>query len=590
VSSSLEKLKAAQTVDDLAAMLGFKPSALAFLVYKLPAPQKYRTFDIPKRSGGTRTISAPEPRLKTLQKRLANVLYACREQIDKASGLPSLSHGFRKKHSIVTNARPHKRRRHVLNLDLQDFFPSFNFGRVRGFFLKNRHFALNEKVATLVAQIACHNNELPQGSPCSPIISDLIAHPMDVRLAQLAKKHRLTYSRYADDLTFSTGQKQFPAAVAGPDPGKPTRWLPGGELTATITKAGFRVHPGKTRMQFSINRQTVTGLTVNEKVNIRAGYYRYTRAMCNSVFQTGSYTRPASFNGAGNAAPIASLAPLEGILGHIHYIKTVGASGVVPTDDGAEPANRKEYKPPTGTRLLHKRFLLFRYFVCPERPIIVCEGKTDNVYLSLAIRRLPQFQPRLGAPSGAHFQLAISLFSYRNEAHKILDLYGSATWLKTFIESYAAQLQRFRFQPLAHPVIVLIDNDEGAGEIFSMLKKRYGITVELKSTLPFYHVTHNLYLVKTMESAGSGKSSIEDAFEQSVRDTLLDGKKFNPNKKHKAEGEYGKQVFAEKVVRAQAAAINFAGFASLLDRVVAAIDDYAVRRSRSISACVDTGA
>jgi 5S rRNA maturation endonuclease (ribonuclease M5) len=206
--------------------------------------------------------------------------------------------------------------------------------------------------------------------------------------------------------------------------------------------------------------------------------------------------------------------------------------------------------------------------------MIVCEGKTDNVYLSLAIRHLPQFQPRLAAPSDRHFKLAISIFSYRNEAHKILDLYGSASWLKPFMDSYAAQMQRFQYRPLHHPVIVLIDNDEGAGEIFSMLKKRYGVAVDLKSTKPFYHVTHNLYLVKTMESAGDGKSSIEDAFEQSVRDTVLDGKKFNPNKKHKADGEYGKQVFAEKVVRAQAATINFKGFAPLLDRLVAAIDDY----------------
>lgn len=578
VSSSLEKLKNAKAIDDLAAMLGFKPSTLAFLVYKLPAQHKYHTFDIPKRSGGTRTISAPEPRLKTLQKRLANVLYACREEIDKTSDLPSLSHGFRKKHSILTNARPHKRRRHVLNLDLQDFFSSFNFGRVRGFFLKNCHFALNAKIATLIAQIACHNNELPQGSPCSPIISDLIAHPMDVHLAQLSKKHRLTYSRYADDLTFSTGQKQFPAAVATPDPNAPTRWLPGRELLAPIAKSGFLVHPNKTRMQFRISRQVVTGLTVNEKVNIRADYYWYARAMCNSAFQTGTYRRPASYNGSGNAAPITSLAPLEGILSHIHYIKAAGAPGVAPTDEAVEPPKQQQHKPPTGTRLLHKRFLLFRYFVCPERPIIVCEGKTDNVYLSLAIRHLPQFQPRLGAPSGTHFHLAISLFSYRNEAHKILDLYGSATWLKSFMDSYAAQLQRFRYRPLHHPVIVLIDNDDGAAEIFSMLKKRYGIAVDLKSTKPFYHVTHNLYLVKTIESADNGKSSIEDAFEQSVRDTVLDGKKFNPNKKHKADGEYGKQVFAEKVVRAQAATINFKGFAPLLDRLVAAVDDYAKAR------------
>ena len=158
----------------------------------------------------------PIPQLKTLQRRLANVLYACRAEIDADSDRRPLSHGFRRNLSIITNARQHKRRRYVLTLDLQDFFPTFNFGRVRGFFLRNNSFKLNDKVATLVAQIACFENGLPQGSPCSPIIADMIAHLLDVRLAQLAKRRGLTYSRYADDLTFSTSQQIFPPSIAAP--------------------------------------------------------------------------------------------------------------------------------------------------------------------------------------------------------------------------------------------------------------------------------------------------------------------------------------------------------------------------------------
>jgi RNA-directed DNA polymerase len=149
-------------------VLGYKPSALAYIVYKIPDTQKYNKFKIPKRSGGEREISAPTAQLKRLQRHLANALYACRDEIDVDSGRRSLSHGFRRKHSIMTNARRHKRRRYVLNLDLQDFFPAFNFGRVRGFFIHNNSFKLHEKVATMVAQIACFENTLPQGSPCTP--------------------------------------------------------------------------------------------------------------------------------------------------------------------------------------------------------------------------------------------------------------------------------------------------------------------------------------------------------------------------------------------------------------------------------------
>ena len=108
----------------------------------------------------------------------------------------------------------HKNKRHVFNVDLKDFFPSLNFGRVRGFFIKNAHFQLEPKVATVIAQIACHDNELPQGSPCSPIISNFIGHLLDVRMANLAKKTKCNYSRYADDLTFSTNWKEFPEKLA----------------------------------------------------------------------------------------------------------------------------------------------------------------------------------------------------------------------------------------------------------------------------------------------------------------------------------------------------------------------------------------
>ena len=94
---------------------------------------------------------------------MANALYACRDEIDADSRRRSLSHGFRRKHSIITNARRHKRRRYVLNLDLRDFFPTFNFGRVRGFFIHNNSFKLHEKVATIIAQIACFENALPRG-------------------------------------------------------------------------------------------------------------------------------------------------------------------------------------------------------------------------------------------------------------------------------------------------------------------------------------------------------------------------------------------------------------------------------------------
>jgi RNA-directed DNA polymerase len=312
----LENLRAASSLEDLATILGYKPSTLAYIVYRLSVEKKYTKFSIPKKRGGERKISAPVEPLKLLQRHLANTLYACRAQIETTNNRQSLSHGFRKKHSIITNARNHKRRRFVLNLDLQDFFPSFNFGRVRGFFISNNDFGLKEKVATLIAQIACHENALPQGSPCSPVIADLIAHLLDVRLAQLAKQNLLTYSRYADDLTFSTSQKTFPASVAMPADSNGGEWVLGKDLDAAIKRSGFAANPAKTRMQFRMSRQLVTGLTVNAKVNIRPEYYRFARAMCDSFFESGAYYRPTTKDES-----ITSLGPIGGILAHIHHVK-----------------------------------------------------------------------------------------------------------------------------------------------------------------------------------------------------------------------------------------------------------------------------
>ena len=398
ILSVLENLKNAASRKDLAQILGYKLNRLTYIVYKIPPDQKYKKFSIPKHGGGERQICAPVDSLKTLQRHLADVLYECRVEIDRDNDRRPLSHGFRRDLSIITNAQRHKRRRYVLTLDLQDFFPTFNFGRVRGFFLRNNSFKLNNEVATLIAQIACFENGLPQGSPCSPIIADLIAHILDVRLAQLAKRHGLTYSRYADDLTFSTSEQSFPSSIAAPVTSGSPEWTLGNDLTKAIKRAGFSVNPAKTRVQFRMSRQLVTGLTVNAKVNIRPEYYRWARAMCHRLFETGVYHRPVGAKSgqsqpncqAAKIEPIESLSPLEGILSHIHHVKD--------TVDDRDEQEKKENA--TAARKLYARFLKYRYFVRLERPLIVCEGKTDSIYLKHAIRRLSDCHPKLGSWEG----------------------------------------------------------------------------------------------------------------------------------------------------------------------------------------------
>jgi hypothetical protein len=140
----------AKTRYDAAALLGYKPSALSFIVYQIPKAAKTTPFDVKKKGGGKRRIDAPIPKLKGLQKRLAAILYECLRELEEAwKRKNKLSHAFRKDRSIITNAKAHKSRRYVLNLDLQNFFPSLHFGRVRGFFLNNNQFELAEPVAAI---------------------------------------------------------------------------------------------------------------------------------------------------------------------------------------------------------------------------------------------------------------------------------------------------------------------------------------------------------------------------------------------------------------------------------------------------------
>lgn len=546
-------------------MLGFTPAGLSYVIYKQPAATKYTVFTIPKKSGGVRTINAPIAQLKMLQKRLANILYQCQTEIDTVRPRHPLSHAFRKNLSIVTNARAHRGRRYVLNLDLENFFPAFNFGRVRGYFITNKDFALDPAVATIIAQIACHNNELPQGSPCSPVISDLIAHMLDVRLVRLAKSVNATYSRYADDITFSINKKEFPPELAAQATG--AAWNIGAKLEKIVNKAGFTINASKTSMKYRISRQSVTGLVVNRKVNVAPEYYKRARSMCHSLFKIGKYHRRELETLAGGGTRLRMLddiRELEGILSHIHFVKD--------SADTRKSEEKKLHK--TAETKLFTKFLFYRHFVGLSRPLIVCEGKTDNIHLKAALRRLPAFHPKLGHFVRKNFITSISFFRYSNLSRDLLSLSGGTGDLAKFIGRYVQNLDFYRHRPLAFPVIILIDNDDGAAKILPELSRRLKIRIDTLTDDLFYHVAENLYIIKTPVVAANknGESFIESFFDPALLTTTLNGKTFQPKAPIDPAKEYGKAAFAEEVVLPNASMIDFSGFAPIFDRIVAAIN------------------
>jgi retron-type reverse transcriptase len=263
--------------EELAQAMDLSVGALRFLAFtrRTSTTTHYRRFLIPKKSGGHRLISAPMPRLKRAQEWiLCNVL----EPVE----LHDAAQGFRRGRSIVTNAEPHVGADVVINVDLKDFFPTITYPRIKGMF---RRLGYSEAVATVLALI-CSEPEvdaveldgrtyyvargqrfLPQGAPTSPAITNIICRGLDARLARTAEKLGFTYTRYADDITFSA------SGDAAANVGVALR-----RIRYAVHDEGFAVHPEKTRILRRGRRQEVTGLVVNERVNVSRRLLRRFRA------------------------------------------------------------------------------------------------------------------------------------------------------------------------------------------------------------------------------------------------------------------------------------------------------------------------
>jgi RNA-directed DNA polymerase len=250
-----------------------KPMALSELlgISKAQLEQRinrpfYHEYHIPKKKGGSRQILAPGKTLKQVQSRLNQFLqayYLCVK--------PDVVHGFvlhppdnNSYCNIAENARPHVGHQALLNLDLQDFFPSISAPRVKQLFLSD-YFQFSDLIATALALLCTYQRKLPVGSPVSPVISNFICLEMDGDLLQFCKQEALTYTRYADDLSFSSPNEVKPEQIAA--------------IRSVILRHGFVINEKKFRLTGKGRKQTVTGLVVNEKLNIDRHLLKQIRAM-----------------------------------------------------------------------------------------------------------------------------------------------------------------------------------------------------------------------------------------------------------------------------------------------------------------------
>lgn len=566
---------------DVARMLGFTPRAVAYILYSLPEHAKYTTFNIAKRSGGMRTIAAPCAQLKLLQRNLADVLQDSLEEIQATRGKADgserpdrISHGFRRRRSIVTNALQHRARRFVFNVDIEDFFGSINFGRVRGFFIKDRDFALQPPVATVLAQIACFRNALPQGSPCSPVISNLVGHVVDIHLTSIAKAEGITYSRYADDLTFSTNKRAFPSSIAVPDETVANKWVPGGALGHFVSRGGFRLNEAKTRMQYHDSRQLVTGLVVNRRINAPDEYRRQVRTLVHTYTTTGSFFfKKKGDASVGPVQEIKVAGKPEQLRGMAEYIVYASRRGSVA--DYAAPLNSPEK--------LYRTFVLFHDFYATSVPLVLCEGKTDLVYIAQATRALAKTYPQLASVAAdGKIKLLFRRHRYPSKDRgkltaRVLGLHGGTPHIKEFIQILHHEYKSIKASPGDQPVIITLDDDDGVKKIRAFVKQMFG--KDLDQSVGFHHLFGNVYIVLTPTPAGSSSSDMEDLFNAATHSIVVNGRTFDPSKDGDTRTTYGKATFAYEVVAKQYATIDFTGFRPLLDRFVAALNDYRSRRA-----------
>ncbi|NLO85659.1 MAG: RNA-directed DNA polymerase [Clostridiales bacterium] len=547
------------TRNELADFLGFPRRKLSYILYVKSTDAYYQSFTIPKKSGGERCINAPTGDLKDIQKKLAMALWKHQLDIRTSRNIrTNISHAFEKGKGIISNAQIHRNKRYVLNLDLKNFFSSFHFGRVKGYFEKNRDFELPNQVATVIAQLTCFQGCLPQGAPTSPIITNMICQILDMKLLRIAKRYKLDYSRYADDLTFSTNNRAFL--------GMQSEFYE--DVAKEVTSAGFTINEKKTRLQYKDSKQVVTGLIVNKKLNVDRIYARKTKAMAHTLYTNGEYTIDGK---------IGTLKQLEGRFAFINQLDKYNNKRDGKGEHKGWNLNSREKQ--------YQKFLFYKYFFSNSKPIIVTEGKTDVVYMKAALRKLHAEYPCLieRKPDGT-FEYHVSFLKRSKRLSYFLHIsQDGADTMKNLFNFFSPTSDNKRVYPdyltyfmkagncsAQNPVILVFDN-----ELSSKNKpiKKFSDHVKLddvrRETLK--RILHlklidkgNLYLLTNPLVDGKDECEIEDLFDENTLSQVIDGRTFSRDIKKGDTQHYGKETFSMFVSRNHMN-IDFSRFREMLN-------------------------
>ncbi|GAA5565829.1 hypothetical protein Asch03_03369 [Acinetobacter schindleri] len=503
---NLENLKKCENARDLSILLDIPYKRFSIILYRGHISSKYSSFEIRKKDQSLRKINAPYEYLKIVQKKLANLLEQCLNEIENDRLIQNLtkfnedgsnkhpkfhltSHGFRKKiyidapykvHTITpgifTNAHIHTNKNLVLNIDIKDFFTSIKFNRLVGFLIQNKYFELNEEVAFTIARIATFRENddvigyLPQGSPCSPVISNLFTSMLDSRLVKLCKKNKCIYTRYADDITISTNLKSFPENILTI---VNDRIILDDRLKRQFEAFGFNINNKKTRIANRKQRQVVTGLVVNKKVNINRSYYKATRAMVDSFCKTNTFVK--SKYHVFHESQIENSQSLNGILNYIYNIKKIEPYKLLKQHDDylkhhTDLIDKRNWESRllyhhintlNGLDKMYASFIFHKNYVYNEKISIICEGITDVIHFKKAAGKL------------GITDVKFSSFNSNYQFEKLLHLDGGTDNLKKFLSNlkilYKSEVQL----RLLNPTIIIVDRDSAGKGVINEAKKLF---------------------------------------------------------------------------------------------------------------------
>ena len=294
---------------------------------------------------------------------------------------------------------------------------------------------------------------------------------------------------------------------------------------------------------------------MNKKVNVRNEYYKTARAKCDHLFELGF-----CYSSRGDKDEVVSDDTLEGAMSFIYHIR-----GLKTVDWWTEQKSFAE---------LYRKFLDYRAFYGISRPRIICEGKTDNIYLRSAMNALRAKFPKLAHPDPS-VGLLVDFFNCTKTSATFQKLSGGSDQLKNLLIDYRSRLSHFK-HGTTQPVIMIVDNDSGSTGLFKYLGHVLGKPIGGMD--PFYFAFENLYVVPVPKQGAT--AAIEDLFDPALLKRTIEGKKFDRSGKEKDLSKwYSKVDFATKIVKPERATIDFSGFEPLLNAILDVQSDFAARAS-----------